>query len=1033
MNKFQQEYDKLNPQQKEAVDNIEGPVMVIAGPGTGKTQILAMRIANILRQTQINPSNILCLTFTNSGVHAMKQRLLEIIGPASYQVHVHTFHQFCNEIIELFPEKFLIANQLNQLSDLEQIQLIQKILINNNFSKIKPFKSPYHYQNSIRHAINTLKQEDISPKDFENHIKNELDAFYKIEDLYHRTKPRQTSASAVPPLPEEGERMKSKYRDLKDQLEKNAELGKIYQKYQAYITEKGLYDYADMILFIVNAFREDSELLAHFQEKFQYILVDEYQDTNSAQNEIIELLGNFYEIPNIFAVGDDEQSIYRFQGASMENILFFTKKYPDTKIVILEHNYRSGQKILDASRALIKNNQNQIYNHFNISKNLKSQLKNITSDIHLGGFSNGSIENFFIAKEIQKLIKQGMAPSEIAVLYKEHRDAEELIDFLSKLDIPYKLEIGDNVIEDPEIGKILKYIQALELNGQESEMLVEIMHYPFLGISPLDIWKVIIKSRKEKTGIFNIITHPEKYNLELEIPEAIKEFVSNFLECRKFAYSNNFATSFEFIINKTGYLQYLISLKDNVRHFNRLQSLFEYIKQLNVKQKNLNLKTFLEHIALLRENNLPIKERELTAEYEGVNLMTAHKAKGLEFSYVFIMKATDKHWGNKTKKELIKLPSTLIKITRTSSEEGDEEERRLFYVALTRTKRSIYITYALSYGEAENQMFTIPSKFIGELPERYLKKINTKPFEKSFDERLKLTFGSKKWEYTQAMHDFLKKLVEDFKLNPTALNSYLDCPQQFLYDNILRVPKAKDFSQCYGTAIHRALEHFFRDYIKTLELPPKENLLKWLKDSLQYEIWDDKDQARALQNGAEILSSYYDFYTPIWKKQGRPLTCEMNFSSRNIHFGEIPITGIIDKIELMDKNAGLVRIVDYKTAAPKSLNFLMGKTKEQDTKYLYQAYFYKLLAESDPSFQWKIGEIAFDFVAPEKGKFKQVTIPVEQKDYDEFKKIVKEVYNNITKLNFPHNSQTCKKREGDCPYYPICHTNQNEQLRGKNA
>ncbi len=1043
---FLSEYQKLNRAQKQAVDEIEGPVMVIAGPGTGKTQIIAMRIAQILRQTQTNPSNILCLTFTNSGVYAMKQRLLEIIGAPSYQIHIHTFHQFCNEIIAAFPEKFLIANDLNQLLELEQIQLIQSILRKNHFDKIKPFKAPFHYQKAILETIKKLKQENISPKEFTKHIQDELKNFKTYEDLYHTKGPSKG-------------KIKAKYQRIEAELYKNLECSKVYDLYQEHLQQNGQYDFADMILFVVNAFKTDPELLAHYQEKFQYILVDEYQDTNSAQNEIIELLGDFYDNPNIFAVGDDEQSIFRFQGASLENILFFKQKYPQTKMIILEHNYRSGQTILDASRALITKNRHQLTGQLKISKKLISQIKQLKSQIKVGEFSNGSIESFFVAKEIAKLIKNGESASDIAVLYKEHRDAEELIDFLSKLNVPYKLEIGDNVLDDPEIGKIIKYLQALHLDENADEILIEVMHYPYLGISPLDIYKLIVMARKSHQTIFETIAKviKERKKNELENIDALKDFYNIFIECRRSSYAKTFTAAFEYIIDASGYLKYLFSLKDNVRHFNRLQSLFEYIKTLNVKQKNLNLSKFLDHFRLLEDNDLAIKERELSVDYEGVNLMTAHKAKGLEFSHVFIIRMTDNHWGNKMRRELIKLPAILLKVQQMELEKDDseqepiseEEERRLFYVAMTRAKKNVYLTYALSYGEMENQTFTIPSKFLGEIPQRYIQKISPKVFEKQYDERLKITFGTKKWEYSEAMNDFLKKLVEDFSLSSTALNAYLDCPQQFLYDQLLRVPKAKTFSQAYGTAVHRALDLFFKDFIKTLRLPTKKQLLAWFEDSIKYEIWKQEDQTRALRQGGKILSDYYDFYALTWQKKGIPIATEFNFTSHNVHFNEIPITGIIDKIELLDKTANLVRIIDYKTAAPKSLNALLGKTKNKDTDYLFQAYFYKLLAEADPLFNWHVGEITFDFVAPlpraiypelnsERGRgesrgvvegsqFKQITIPIEPKDYAEFKNIVKETYHKISHLEFPHDSQRCQKKTGECSYAPICFSNLNEK------
>ncbi|MFA4996239.1 MAG: ATP-dependent DNA helicase [Patescibacteria group bacterium] len=1023
---FSKYYNKLNEKQLEAVNTLEGPVMVIAGPGTGKTQILAMRIANILRKTQASPSNILCLTFTNSGVQAMKQRLLEIIGVASYQIHIHTFHSFCNEVIGSYPERFLTAKKINQLTDLEQIFIIQKILKENDYKFLKPFKSPFHYQGSIRSAIGNLKQENMEPEKFKQLIAEELNTFSSIEDLYHEKGAHKG-------------KIKAKYIKLENDLQKNKELADIYYKYQKILEEQGKYDYSDMILFVLNAFKSDPEILATYQERYQYILVDEYQDTNSSQNSIVQLLGSFYENPNIFVVGDDEQSVFRFQGASLENIIFFKELYPEAKMIVLENNYRSIQKILDVSRTLIQNNKNQIAGRLNIEKKLKSQLQNVTGDIELAEFSNGSVESYFVAKKIEELIKNKVSPNEIAILYKEHRDSEELIDFLSKLNIPYIIEVGGNILEDPEIDKIITYLKALNFGVKQvdNQLLMEVMHYSFFGISPLDIYKIVVETNKKRKNIFDIVSSPKILEeLELDEPNAVKEFVNTFLECRHIANTAAFAHAFEHIINATGYLNYLLSLGESVHHLNRLQTLFDEIKTINTKNKNLKLNGFLEYIGLLQENNLSIKQKELSANYEGVHLMTAHKSKGLEFEYVFLIHCTDKHWGNKVKKELIKLPKSILKSTQDDDPSSetiaqDEEERRLFYVALTRAKKQIFLTHATAYGEADSISLTVPSKFITELSSDLISRISVIKYENEFDERLKLTFAKKKWEPSEALSHFLEQLIHDFKLSPTALNSYLECPQRFFYDNILRVPKTKDFTQSYGTAVHKALELLFKKYRRDFKLPSKEEFIGDFLGALEEEIFTVEERKRAIEFGQEILSKYYDFYDKDWQSRGIPLSCEYDFSKHDVHFKDIPVTGKIDRIDLADKLSNNVRIIDYKTSSPKSLNFILGNTKEKDTKLMYQAYFYKLLSEVDPIFQWQVGEIEFDFISPDKAssadkKFKRVSLPIDDKQYSEFKTTVEKVYDKIINLEFHLEEQACKKSSGVCAYYNICHNNQNE-------
>ncbi len=967
--KFQIEYTKLNKEQKEAVDTIEGPVMVIAGPGTGKTQILAMRIANILIKTQVNPSNILALTFTNSGVYAMRKRLLDIVGQASYAVHIHTFHSFCNDIIKTFPEKFLFAQKINQLTDLEQIKLIQKIIDKKELETLKPLKAPYYYQNDILKAINDLKQEGIEPEEFKDLLKKEKND------------------------------------------KKNIELSEIYASYQKNLEKEGLYDYSDMILFVRDALKKDKELLSYYQEKFQYILIDEYQDTNSAQNEIANILGSFDPNPNIFVVGDDEQSIFRFQGASLENILNFKETYPQAKLIILDKNYRSGQKILDASKALISNNLKQIFQVLKIEKNLKSQVKNIKGEIFAGEFSSEEVENYFVAKKIQELIKKGVKPSEIAVIYKQHRDAEKLIDTLAKLNIPYQLEIGANCLDDIEIMKIIKILKVIAkpFSEETQPLIFEILHYPFFDIKSIDLYKTSSAAYQQRIKIFDILQKDKKFN----------NFLNLIFSCAKSFKTKTFAEAFEETINTTGYLNYLLTLPESVNHLNRLQSLFEEIKIVNTKNKNLTLEKFLDYLDDLEKNNLQIKEKELDINYEAVKFMTAHKAKGLEFEFVFIIRFIEKHWGESRKRELIKLPNGLLR-TATVDDENSEEERRLFYVAMTRAKKEIYITYALTYNES--QTVHLPSIFLQELPTKHLNQIITDKFEKQFIERLKLKFAPKLWKPHKALKEFLSDILKDFYLSPTSFNNYLNCPQSFYYNQLLKVPKVKTFSQCYGTAVHKALEQFMRKFQRDFKLPKKEELITFFEKALNAEILSEADYKRALSIGISTLKKYFYANKKSWKKSGPPLNVEYNFGSHNVHFGHIPITGKIDKIEMLDSIGNKVKITDYKTMQPLSLNQILGKTKAEDKDELYQTFFYKLLAENDPQFKWIVSEIEFDFLSPKDEKFIKVNVPIDEKQYREFKDLVKKTYTDISKLKFSptDDKSACEKYNKKCEYFELC-------------
>jgi len=354
--KFEELYKKLNNAQKEAVDAVEGPVMVVAGPGTGKTQILTLRIANILKKTQAEPENILVLTFTESAATNIRRRLTEIIGVPAYSVSISTFHGFANEIIKSNPESFPTILGANNLTEIDQFKIIEEIILKTDLGFLKTFGDPTYYIRDIIKAISDLKREGISPEEFRVLAEKDKKFFDSRDDIYH-------DYGAY--------KGKMKLEAEKDQkyISKNIELAVIYEKYQIELRRLKAYDFGDMILELYKQFKKDENLLRSIQEQYQYILVDEHQDTNNAQNKIVELIMSFHQNPNIFVVGDEKQAIFRFQGASLENFYYFKKIYPSAKLIYLTDNYRSGQVILDLADSLI-----QSKDKLRSNKDLKSAL-----------------------------------------------------------------------------------------------------------------------------------------------------------------------------------------------------------------------------------------------------------------------------------------------------------------------------------------------------------------------------------------------------------------------------------------------------------------------------------------------------------------------------------------------------------------------------------------------------------------------------------------------------------------------------------
>jgi DNA helicase-2/ATP-dependent DNA helicase PcrA len=452
--KYQDEYQKLNEKQRLAVDTIEGPVMVIAGPGTGKTQILAARIGKILLETDTLPQNILCLTYTDAGAIAMRKRLLQFIGPDSYKVNIYTFHGFCNEVIQQNLSLFE-KSALNPVSDLERIQLYKTLidqLPKNNL--LKRYRGDVYYEiKKLQHLFSTMKREGWTPEYIVSCIDQYLEKIKEDESFKYKRGSAKSGAKTGdynPDYFEEIERMK-----------KLCAAANEFNNFQELMKQRGLYDFDDMINWVINVFKENKNVLANYQEKFQYILVDEYQDTSGTQNEIVQLLISFWDDPNVFVVGDDDQSIFRFQGANIENMESFANSYTNLLKIVLCDNYRSTKPILDISKSLIDKNEERLIHKFSgLSKELicsKEELKKFTEQPSIIEYNTIKDEMADITNKVQTLIEQGTAPGKIAVIYKENNYGEQLMKYFRLKNIPVFSKKSINILDDPFAKKLFRY------------------------------------------------------------------------------------------------------------------------------------------------------------------------------------------------------------------------------------------------------------------------------------------------------------------------------------------------------------------------------------------------------------------------------------------------------------------------------------------------------------------------------------------------------------------------------------------------
>jgi DNA helicase-2/ATP-dependent DNA helicase PcrA len=421
--KFQEALASLNPEQLAAVNKMDGPVLVVAGPGTGKTQILAARIGKILTETDALPNEILCLTYTDAGAVAMRKRLFEFIGPDAYRINIYTFHAFCNEVIQENLEYFGKIN-LDALSDLESAMLFRELV--DEFANDHPLKrftgDIYYDAPRLKSLFSTMKRESWNEDLITRAVTDYLaDLPNREEFIYKRANPAKGIRIGDP--------KQADIDKVTDQMNKLLAAVGEYKNYLNKMNTKHRYDYDDMIIWVLKAFRENDDILRRYQERYQYILVDEFQDTSGSQNELLKFLLNYWETPNVFVVGDDDQSIFKFQGANMENILDFANDYVSTlHTVVLKHNYRSNQHILDISKALINNNKKRLTAQLQLDKDLRAshpRFNDLTVEPTIREYENPDQELVDVARIITEQLAKGTPANEIAVIYRNHNQVED--------------------------------------------------------------------------------------------------------------------------------------------------------------------------------------------------------------------------------------------------------------------------------------------------------------------------------------------------------------------------------------------------------------------------------------------------------------------------------------------------------------------------------------------------------------------------------------------------------------------------------
>lgn len=1077
----------LNKEQRSAVEYLEGPLLVLAGPGTGKTQLLSAKVAYILKNTDTNPENILCLTFTESGASNMRERLRSMVGQAASNVNIFTYHAFGSNILERYKnyaENFdrrleNVIDEVTQYKYIREIQselpatdIIKNAAVSDLVETIGKAKSArlsaadlksiaeQNLQDSakISDAVSDILENQVKGQKFTPAVENVyqplLEELLKLSSETPITGNIERTANILARdlariIDEESIKEKpsvaplSKWKDknferkddgsyrLKDYIanKKLLSLAEVMRRYDEKLRAEGLFDFADMIEEAIRALKDDRGFRLSLSELFQYVLLDEFQDTNPSQFELIKLLTD-YENPVVMAVGDDDQAIFAFQGANASNLLDYQNHY-HAKVITLRDNYRSTGEILSFAHRVAEQVHDSFAKHHQINKLLRSmldffkvessselQLASPPSQISRHEFQTASDEYYWVASEIEKLLKSGEPAENIAIIAPKHKYVAPLLPYLKARSINVSYEKKSNLLDDPKIHELVVLANVafdLANEKQPSHRLLEILSFPFFEVPAITAIQAIHRSHESSKSTLDYLL------------ESSNEKLSSIADWLARLALASFETPLELWLDYlTGAAEipgckYRSPYLDFYENQSSPVEKFEFYENLNAlkntvvshtKNPQPKLADFIETINDYNDATASIMNTSIYQDgNNAIQIMSAHKSKGLEFKYVFLVAVDDMAWGKaKGNNNLFKLPNNLVQIRHTGI--TDDERLRLLFVAITRAKEALIMTNSVQdFSEKTvNRLSYLDEK----RDEKAEKQIS--PFLPEGNQEIKLHYDdfdvdthieTLRYNWTSSylrldpdLKTLLKSRLENYKLTATDLTSFIDIiyagPEQIYKNRILRAPdEPLTLQLAYGNLIHATFEQvtsqgisdaealeFFREKVNDVPLLSSE-----LKDLEEKGIYSLKI---ALENFAPVLRHEH-------------AKAEVNLSSEHPVYDDIPLAGKIDHINL-DPKAKTIEIYDFKTG-----NYHDSKWQSHPTLYKYalQLGFYKLLLNLSPSYRnYQVTRGHILFVSPDdEGKVYDKVYEYNSSDEAELKQLVKSVYAHITSLDFIENPE----------------------------
>lgn len=963
---FDAAYGALNEEQRRAVDLIDGPVFVIAGPGTGKTQVLTLRIANILRQTDTPPDGILALTFTESAVRTLRARLVGMIGERGYRVRIHTFHGFAEQLIRSHPDAFPRIIGAELAADAERLEFLERAIIETPVQWLRPLGDPLYYLGACGKAISDLKREKVSAQELLERTEATLGDYDSDPEKFH-----QSGKYAG--------QMKGAFLAERKRLEKTRDLARVYAAYEALLAEHRRYDYDDVILEAVRALTEDEELRLIVQEGLLYVLADEHQDANRAQNALLELVSGFHERPNLFIVGDEKQAIYRFQGADLDNVHYFRDRYPDAAIVTLVDNYRSTQDILDTARSLIAASPDERLSRVPLMARGRAER----APLELAACPDAHTEFELLAREIRAALDAGVPAEEIAILVRRNADVEVIERELTRRGILVSGGGEADVFGNRYARALLRLLAAVA--SPSDAAVAQALLLPGFRASAADLQRALEAARRERASLLEVLKDAAALkDAGVRDPSGLLAAGSLISALAQQAAVERPAAVAQAALARSGLMALALAAPDRPASLGALRGLLNALEDLSRREHDALLPRALSVLARLEERGIRLQAH---AEEAGgaVRAMTVHRAKGREFRRVCIPLATARAWSVKGRAGHFELPGVL------SGGEEREDERRLLYVAITRAKERALISYARMGAEGREEE---PSELLTDLDPALVAARGEPAAEPA---ALDAETDPLRAEPNDQDRAALRSAFLARGLSATALNNYLACPWKYFYANLLRIPQIEDRRRLYGIAVHDALKAY-ADRRAAGERPDAGFLVTAFERALDRSPLPQADIDDLRAQGRTVLPLWWAEKDPAWPDGARGE--ERVEASVALPSGDaLRLSGSLD---LTVRTGGGVIVTDYKTGKPKSENALRGNTANESGDIYRQLTFYQLMlaTKAEPE---RMLQGVVEFLTPdEKGKLVTRSFEIPQEDADALAEEITRVAQEILDLSFWH-------------------------------